>query len=342
MREAVIFGASGYSGLELLRLLARHPEARVVAASSDRFAGQSLASHVAQWSTDQTFAPHAEVAEAAPEGGVAFLATPATTSHELAPKLIERGLDVIDLSGGFRLERPADFVEWYGFEHTREDLLGQAGYGLPELFEFPEGRPALVANPGCYATAAIMAVAPLLQSGLLDLDAPIIMDGKSGATGAGRKVSEALMFSDVAETVRPYRLARHQHTPEIERFATQIAGDEVKVSFTAHLLPIRRGLIVSAYARGRAGLDQAAIDAAYQRAYGDRPFVRVVEQPHPGAVVFTNNCDVRAVLDERTGTVLAFGAIDNLGKGAAGQAVQNLNRLLGLPEHTGLRAGGAA
>lgn len=338
MHEVIVFGGSGYTGVELIRLLARHPAVRLCGASSGRWAGERIADRVAAWPGDERFIDHESLRSLIKAGRVAFLATPASTSHDLVPELIGAGVTVIDLSGAFRLATPKAHMQWYGFPHTHPELLDCAHYGLPELFEPSYAGGDLIANPGCYATAAILAVAPLVGAGLIDTSQPIIMDGKSGTTGAGRKADEALLFSEVADSVRPYRLAKHQHTPEIEQALAQLAGTEVRVSFTAHLLPIRRGLLVSAYLSSVPGLDQKTIDAAYRSAYEPHPFVRVISGrvPEPGPVGWTNFCDVSATLDRRTGTIMAFGAIDNLVKGAAGQAIQNLNALLGIETTTGL------
>lgn len=337
MQDVVVFGGSGYSGMELLRLLAGHPAVSLRGASSNRWGGEVLSAHVPSWVGDDRFFPHDDLFEVTESGDIAFMATPAGTSLVLGPKLLARGARVIDLSGAFRLADAKAYADWYALEHDRADLLRDAIYGLPELFPDGFGEAKLIANPGCYATAAILAVAPLVKANLLQPGAPIVLDGKSGATGAGRKLADNLLFNEVAETVKPYRLGAHQHTPEIERYLGLLGGD-VKVSFTAHLLSIRRGLLVSAYAPARQGVDQAAIDAAYDELYSEAKFVRVLRDriPHPGAVVYTNHCDVRAQLDPRTHMIMAFGALDNLVKGAAGQAIQNLNALLGIDLTSGL------
>lgn len=342
MTAVFVFGGSGYSGLELLRILAGHPAARVVGASSDRYAGQRISRHVPGFPGPLAFESHDALFARATDG-VAMLATPHETSRELAPALIERDLRVIDLSGAFRLEDLTAYGEWYGFTHDQAGYVMEAHYGLPELFPWPEGQVRLVANPGCYATAAQLAVGPLVAAGLVEPQ--IVLDGKSGVTGAGRKLSDDLLYSEVAESMRPYRLGRHQHTPEIEQGLARLwpsrRAESLSVSFTAHLIPIRRGLLVSAYLRAKPWVDQAAIDAAYEKQYAEAPFVRVLDRPpEPGPLTGTNLCDVMATLDPRTGTVLAFGALDNLVKGAAGQAVQNLNAMLALDPTCGLLPAG--
>lgn len=328
MQPVVIFGAAGYSGLELVRRLARHPHLSVTHASSDRAAGTSVAAQVPEADPALVFSRHADVLDAVTADHFVCLATPAQTSAELAPQLLERGARVVDLSGAFRLPDVEVFETWYGFAHPRPDLAERAAYGLPELLPIdPKAR--LVANPGCYATATILAVAPLLKHGLVADDAPIVVDGKSGTTGAGKKASEALLFSEVGESLRPYRLTNHQHTPEIERALTMISGRETKVGFTAHLVPMRRGILVSAYARAAQGVTDARLEEAYRATYGAAGLVRFTKDPpETGHVQWTNHTLVHARIDHRIDHVLAFAAIDNLVKGAAGQAIQNLEAML--------------
>jgi N-acetyl-gamma-glutamyl-phosphate reductase len=339
MQDVLVFGASGYSGLELLRVLNRHP-ARVVGVSSSKWRGEPVRDRVPEWSEGLAFRDHDALLADARAGQFAFLATPADVSLELAPTLLEKGLRVLDLSGAFRLESSQDYQSWYGFSHPREDLLAEAHYGLFEWFPIRDpDQIRLVAVPGCYATAAALAVAPLLMHGAMDPARPIMMDGKSGTTGAGRKADERLSFSEVAENLRPYRVGKHQHTPEIERtLGRLLRGHSPRVSFAAHLVPMRRGLIVSAYGSATEGATGTVIESAYARAYEHSCFVRPLKEPPETLPVRGSNfATVFAVLDERTRTISAFAAIDNLVKGAAGQAVQNLNALLRLPEDTGLR-----
>lgn len=334
MVQVVVFGAGGYSGLELADWLAWHPGVEVVGASSDQHAGRELADAIAGFPPGLRFTTHVETLAAAQPGQIAFLATPAKTAAELAPTLLEKGLRVVDLSGGHRLE-PSAYPEWYGFEHPFPGSLELAVYGLPELTgpaRIAEAR--LVANPGCYATAAALAAAPLVEAGLLQ-DAPLFIDGKSGTTGAGRSANPALSFSEAADDVRPYRVGAHQHTPEIEASLGALAQRPVQVSFTAHLIPMRRGLLCSVYAPGRSGLTQDAVDAALSRRYADQPLVRVrSEPPETKRVCGGPFAEVHAKVDPRTGAVAAFCAIDNLVKGAAGQAIQNLNLMIGAPMTT--------
>ena len=317
--EVVLFGASGYSGLEFLRLASEV----VVAASSDSEAGRSAAEFVPSCREGLSFTTHKDTLASVESGQYAVLATPAQVSADLVPALLDRGLSVVDVSGAFRLEDAAAYEQWYGFAHPAPDLLPSAHYGLIELFDMPAGT-RLVANPGCYATAAILATAPLLDL----CEGPIRIDGKSGTTGAGKKADKSLIFSEVAENLRAYRVGQHQHTPEIERALRMYGGKEVPVSFTAHLIPMRRGILVTAYLSAKRGVTRAQVTSALKDLYDNKPFVRVVERPpETSAVQHTGFTEVGAFLDGRTGTIIAFAAIDNLVKGAAGQALANVERL---------------
>ncbi len=327
----IVFGASGYSGIELLRLLTRIPEVHLVAASSDKWAGRVLSDAVPGAWSGQSFRTHAEVERVAEAGQLVFLATPAESSLALAPKMLARGLRVIDLSGAFRLADAAKYPEWYGFTHEAPALLAEAVYGLPQLFPV-RADARLVANPGCYATAAALAAAPLVREGLVDLALPLMLDGKSGTTGAGRKADEAFSFSEVADTLRPYRVGKHQHVPEIEQTLARYSGREVRVSFVPHLIPMRRGLIVSGQAIAKDGVTRGLIEDAYRAHLGDKSYVRLslARPADPGTVLGTNHAEVSVSFDPRTRVVSFFGALDNLMKGAAGQAIENLAALTGV------------
>jgi len=266
-----------------------------------------------------------------------MLALPHGASATLAPELLEAGLHVIDLGGDFRLPAEA-YPEWYGFEHPAPDWLAKAVYGLPELFgaELPGAQ--LVANPGCYPTPVILGLAPLLGAGLVE-PGPIRVDGKTGLSGAGRAASEATGFAATEESVRPYRVPRHQHTPEMERGLERASGVEVSVLFVPHLVPTVRGVLTTAYTTAAAGATTETLTDRLTAAYADRPFVRVLaagEMADTKRVRGSNVVELQAVLDPRTGTAVVVGAVDNLVKGAAGQAIQNLNLVAGLPEDTGL------
>jgi len=323
-----VIGASGYTGVELTRLLARHPGVQLAVASSDRWIGDTVEQHGAGASALRYVALD-DALERARELAIVFLATPAEVSHELVPKLVARGPCVIDLSGAFRVRDAEAFAAHYGFPHRHAELLAHTVYGLPELARRQLAEaPSLIANPGCYATAIAIALAPIVP-----VLAPgrIVVDAGSGVTGAGRSTDEAKSFVAVYGDVRAYRVMRHQHAPEIE----QTIG--ARVAFVPHLLPIARGILATCHATLAAGVTADAITAAYARAYEREPFValaRSAEEVTLHAVVGTNRCQIGFAVDGDHVVVIA--AIDNLVKGAAGQAVQNMNIRLGLDETAGL------
>jgi N-acetyl-gamma-glutamyl-phosphate reductase len=335
--STAVVGASGYSGVELTRALARHPRLRTVALLSDRWAGEAAGDRL-PLSGPAAALRYRALAEA-PElsADVAFLATPAEVSLDLAPKLLARGVRVVDLSGAFRLEDASAYPRWYGFEHRAPDLLAEARYGLPELARAKLAGAKLVTNPGCYATATAMALAPLLRSGLASADG-IAVNAMSGVSGAGRKASEEYSFCEVDEDLRAYRLGRHQHVPEIEQTVARFAGRCGPISFTPHLVPVRRGILATCTLRLVPGAGASELVRAYEQAYAGEPFVRVLaaERVAVKDVVRTNRVHVGVAVDARAGVAVAVAAIDNLVKGAAGQAVQALNAVMGWDETLGL------
>ncbi len=326
-----IVGASGYSGLELSRILALHPAVELKLLGSDKWAGDSAARRagLAGPAGKLKYAPQDQVAQLARECAAVFLAIPAEGSLQLAPILHALSVTVIDLSGAFRLRDASLYPRFYGFEHTRKDLLSEAFYGLPELSRVPRGT-RLVANPGCYPTAAALALAPLLEAGLLGAG-DLIVDAASGVTGAGRKATEEFSFAEISADFRAYKVLRHQHQPEM----AQTVGRPL--TFTAHLLPLNRGILATCYGRLAPGRDPAELKAAYLHKYAEAPFVEVLDAPEQVSlkgVNGTNKCQLAVAA--HGDVVVAISAIDNLVKGAAGQAVQNLNLLMGWPETTGL------
>jgi N-acetyl-gamma-glutamyl-phosphate reductase len=334
--SAAIVGASGYTGLELTRLLARHPRIRLSGLYSDRWSDDAAGNRLPLDGPAAAlrYRPLADAERADAE--LAFLATPAEVSAELAPKLLAKGARVVDLSGAFRLEDPAAYPAWYGFAHPAPQLLAEARYGLPELAREKLPGARLVTNPGCYATAIALALAPLVKAGL-GLRGGIAVTGLSGVSGAGRKASEDYSFVEVADDVRAYRLGKHQHVPEIEQTVARYAGACGPISFTPVLVPIRRGILATATVRLE-GAAPADLADALRRAYEKEPFVRVLapDKVTVKDVVHTNRCHVGLAVDARAGVVVAVSAIDNLVKGAAGQAVQAMNAALGWPETAGL------
>jgi N-acetyl-gamma-glutamyl-phosphate reductase len=335
--STAVVGASGYAGLELTRYLARHPRLRPVALLSDRWAGE-LAGDRLPLSGPAAALRYGALGEAADVAAeLAFLATPAEVSLELAPKLLARGVRVVDLSGAFRLEDPAVYPRWYGFEHGAAPLLAEARYGLPELARDRLAGARLVTNPGCYATATAMAIAPLVRSGLVSPDG-IAVAALSGVSGAGRKASEDYSFCELDEDLRAYRLGNHQHVPEIEQTVARYAGRCGPISFTPHLVPIRRGILATCTLRLASGAAAGELARAYQQAYAGEPFVRVLaaEKVAVRDVARTNRVHLGVAVDARAGVAVAVSAIDNLVKGAAGQAVQALNAAMGWDETLGL------
>ncbi len=337
VHSTAIVGASGYTGLELTRLAARHPRLRLSALYSDRWSDEAAGARLPLDGPASAlrYRPLAEGAGADAE--VVFLATPAEVSADLAPKLLARGSLVVDLSGAFRLADPSLYPTWYGFTHPAPALLAEARYGLPELARDALRGARLVTNPGCYATAIALAVAPLVRAGLASADR-IAVTAMSGVTGAGRKAAEEYSFPEVADDLRAYRIARHQHVPEIEQTVARYAGACGPLSFTPVLAPIRRGILATATLRATEGAGAKDLEAALRAAYGEEPFVRPVapERVTVKDVVRTNRALVGAALDARVGAIVAVSAIDNLVKGAAGQAVQALDAAMGWPEAEGL------
>jgi N-acetyl-gamma-glutamyl-phosphate reductase len=336
---AGIVGVSGYSGMELARLLAAHPRFSLQLGVSDKWAGETLGDRLPMGGSSSTLRvrPQADAAEAMRGLDLVFLCTPAEASLELAARALEAGARVVDLSGAFRLAAD-DYPRWYGFTHPRVDLLKLACYSMPEAGVSRDIRAArLVSNPGCYATASTLATLALLRGGVIAKEG-IVIDAKSGMTGAGRKGTEELSFSELDGDFRAYKVLKHQHTPEIERTLALAGAGELRVTFTPYYLPVRRGILATVYGRlqpGKTGADAAAAVKAF---VANQPFLRATkpEGVRLHAIVGTNRVLMAADADPDRGVAIAFAAIDNLVKGAAGQAVQNANLMFGLPETAGL------
>lgn len=332
-RVAVV-GARGYSGLELARLLLKHPHADLKAcfATSDFLLSNSLSQPAARAVPGYGIEKLLPLAKSF---DVVFLATPALTSLELAPKLLELGVSVIDLSGAFRLAANS-YIEWYGFEHTSPKLLTNVTYGLVPWMELPKQEGAvLVANPGCFATAVLMGLLPLLKQSLIKKDS-LVIDAKSGTTGAGKKAEERLLHSEVAGGLSAYRIGRHQHTPEIEQVVKKLTGVEIDPHFTTHLMNVRRGIVAGLYARLEDGAAEK-LAKAFSQAYADDPLVDVVELSPTNETASLNLRRMVGTARTRIGyravgeKLYVFVMIDNLMKGAASQAIENFNCLSGLP-----------
>lgn len=331
MYSVGIVGASGYTGVELLRLCAGHPEFEVRYATGDSKAGTRAATvypSLAAAYPNLVFEEYDE--ERAKACDVVFVGLPHEASLSVVPALHGSVRLVVDLSAAFRFRDPAVYPRWYGFEHDRPDLLRAAAYGLPELGREALVGASLIATPGCYVTAASLALTPLVRNGLIE-PTGVIVDAASGVSGAGRGLKDSSMFASVDENFQAYGLLDHRHTPEIE----QVTG--AQVLFTPHLAPMNRGILATCYAKPARSLTTAAVLAALASFYAGEPFVVVgPESPSTKATLSTNAVHLSARVDERTQTVIALAALDNLTKGASGGAVQAANVALGIPETTGL------
>lgn len=337
MYKAGIIGATGYAGVELVRLLLAHPGISGLSLSSVSFEGKPISQiyPALRGIVDQTLVDENTVIA---QSDVVFASLPHGLSEPLAAKCAAAGKAFIDLGADFRLEQEADYTQWYGLPYTQPALHGGAAYGLPELFRTAVKAARLVANPGCYPTSIGLGLAPLLRQGLVDTDS-IIIDAKSGVTGAGRGLTQNTHFPDCNENFAPYKVAQHRHTPEIEQTLGKLAGKPVTVTFVPHLLPVNRGILSTIYAKLAGDFTLEQLLEAYQAFYSAEPFVRVLcggETACIQSVKYTNYCDLSLHLDSRTGRVIVVSAIDNMVKGAAGQAIQNMNLLLGQAETTGL------
>ena len=331
--KAAILGASGYSGQELIRLLLRHPHVEITGFTSRQYAGKPVAEIFPRFrgQTDATFSePNVERISA----DVAFLALPHGTAAEFAPALLKKGIKVLDLSADFRLKSATVYKEYYEHDHPAPQLLAQSVYGLPELYRDQIRGAQLVACPGCYPTSIILGVAPAIKKGLGKPES-IIATSLSGVSGAGRKVAEEYLFTECNESARAYGIPKHRHLSEIEQEISLLAGSSVAVSFTPHLVPLNRGIVSTIYMT--LATKPADALAVYREYYKDEPFVRVIPSlPDTKNVAETNFCDISVRVDPRTNRLIVVSALDNLTKGAAGQAVQCLNLVCGYEETSGL------
>lgn len=341
--KTAIVGASGYTGMELVRLLLGHPGVEVVATTSRQEAGRSLAQVFPRFAglpgAQLTFIEPDPDAIAATGAQVAFLALPHGVAAEIARALLERGLRVIDLSADFRLHDPAVYQEFYGHPHPAPDLLASAVYGLPEVRAEEIKGARLVASPGCYPTSILLPLLPLLRGQLID-PATIVAHSMSGVSGAGRKADLSLLFCECNESVRAYGLPKHRHLSEIEQELSLAAGQTVRLSFLPHLVPVNSGIATTTTATLREGIGAADVGTALEQAYAACPFVRLLGQgmcADTKNVTRTNFIDIGWHHDARTGRVILTSAEDNLGKGAGGQAVQSFNLMSGFSETDGLQ-----
>jgi N-acetyl-gamma-glutamyl-phosphate reductase len=341
-KRIVIVGASGYSGEVLVQLMLNHPQAELVAVTSRQNTGQTLAQIFPKFaghlkSKEIRFTePNAEVL--AKQADIAFLALPHGVAAEYAVPLLNAGCVVIDLSADFRLKSPETYKEFYAHDHPAADLLKKSVYGLPEIHREAIKKSLLVASPGCYPTSILLPAIPLLQAGLVKLDG-IIADSLSGVSGAGRKVEQDYLFCECNESMRPYGVPKHRHLSEIEEQLSLAAKSPIVIQFTPHLIPVNRGILTTLYFEPTEALSDGKISACYKKVYGEEPFVRLLEGkslPDTKNVVGTNAIEIAWRLDPRTGRLIVMSAIDNLVKGASGQAVQSMNIICGFPETAGL------
>jgi N-acetyl-gamma-glutamyl-phosphate reductase len=333
--DVAVYGATGYTALELIRILLRHPHARITAVTSRQDAGKPLhAVHPSLYGRlDLTFEelPPAELASRA---RITFCCVPHGASMAAVPDLLGAGAKVIDLSADYRLSDPGVYEQWYGLVHTDPTRLGEAVYGLPELFAERIPGCDLIANPGCYTSTSILALAPLIAEGLIE-PTGIVIDAKSGVSGAGRAPKLGTLYPECNENFSAYSVGKHRHQPEIEQVLSDATGKKVDVLFTPHLVPMDRGIFATIYATPSRSATQGDLLAAMRRYYAGKPFVRVVDHlPQTKDVAFTNFFDVTVRVVK--GRVLVLAVLDNLIKGAAGVAVQNFNLLCGFDETTAL------
>ncbi|MFA6807369.1 MAG: N-acetyl-gamma-glutamyl-phosphate reductase [Eubacteriales bacterium] len=331
-----ILGATGYTGHELVRILNQHPEAEIVYLGSSSSAGKKFAD-VYPGLTESTVL-ELEKDEAVPDVEVLFCALPHGLTASRTRGFLDRNIKVIDLGADFRLRRYKIYEEWYKVKHPEPELIKEAVYGLPELYREEIRGKKLVANPGCFPTASLLGLVPLLRKGLLEPET-IIIDGKSGVSGAGRGVSQAVHYSEVNENFKAYGVAQHRHTPEIEQELSKASGKEIFISFTPHLVPMTRGILTTSYASVRQGIEEAELRKCWEEIYQDEQFVHVMAEgnwPQTKYAYGSNHAYLQLKLDKRTNRVVIVSVIDNLVKGASGQAVQNMNILFGLPEEYGI------
>lgn len=336
MIKTAIIGATGYTGSELMRLIHNHPDIDLQLITSESRAGEKFSDVHPHFSGIADLPLQSVEAIDDYELDAVFLALPHGVSMNYVRKFRERRFRIIDLSGDFRLSSPAVYKAWYGKEHVFAGGFDGAVYGLPELHREKIKKSRLAANPGCYPTSAILGLAPLINEGLID-EKQIVIDSKSGVTGAGVKAKPTTHYSNVSDNFKSYGLKTHRHTIEIEEQLGALSGNGLQVQFTPHLLPVDRGILSTIYSQPTGEVSEDGLQKLYAGFYEDHPFVRLRQKPPTlKDVRGTNYCDLFVTYDERTNRIITLAVIDNLVKGAAGQAIQNLNLMFGLPETTGL------
>ncbi|MFH0912835.1 MAG: N-acetyl-gamma-glutamyl-phosphate reductase [Candidatus Omnitrophota bacterium] len=339
MLKVGIVGATGYAGEELIGILLRHPEVQITSLSAKIDQAQEISSLFPRFSGKVSLiCKEPDIKEIVAKCDLVFLALPHTVSMEMAPKLLKAGKKVIDLSADYRLKDTQTYAQFYKIKHKDKINLVKAIYGLPELYREKIKHARLIANPGCYPTAAILGLAPLVAFNLVDLGF-VIIDAKSGVTGAGKKVAENFLFSEINEDFKAYKINIHQHMPEINQELSKLAGDKIKVTFVPHLLPLNRGILETIYVKKsqKPKAKSQKLVSLYQKFYKKEPFVRIRNEgdfPKIKDVVGTNFCDI-GIKDDQD-NIIIISTIDNLWKGASGQAVQNMNIMYKFPEYSAL------
>lgn len=336
--RASVIGASGYGGAEAVRLLTMHPRVDLIHVTAESQQGQTMSGLYPNLRgfVDQTMIA-VDADRIGRDSDVTFVSLPSGKAMHLVPALLNNGGKVIDIAADFRLRDAALYPTWYKVEHAAPAYLAEAVYGLPELHRATIAKTRLLANPGCYPAASLLALFPLLRAGVVKTSG-IVIDAKSGVSGAGRGGGGAFGFSETNENVRAYSVTGHNHIAEIEQELSGVANTAIRVVFTPHLIPMTRGILATVYAPLARPVTDADAMRIYQETYRNEPFVRVLDDtlPQTKATLSSNYCDVSVKIDTRTSTAIAIAAIDNLGRGAAGQAVQNMNLMFALPETTGL------
>ena len=339
MINAGIIGSTGYAGAELVRLLLRHPEVNIKWYGSRSYVDQKYADiYRNMFEIVEDVCKDDNLKELCKQVDVIFTATPQGFLASVLDEEILSNCKVVDLSADFRIKDVNVYEEWYKLEHKSPQFIDEAVYGLCEINREKIKNARLIANPGCYTTCSILSIYPLVKEGLIDKDS-IIVDAKSGTSGAGRGAKVQNLYCEVNENMKAYGVLSHRHTPEIEEQLSYAAGEDLKIIFTPHLAPMNRGILVTAYANLKGDVTDADVRAAYEKYYKDEKFVRVLPEgvcPETRWVEGSNYVDVNAKVDKRTNRVVIMGALDNVVKGAAGQAVQNMNLLFGLKESEGL------
>jgi len=342
MLKVAIIGGSGYTGGELVRLLEQHPYVKITAVTSERFKGKPVSGLFSNLKDCRLKFEPLKIKNIPKKANLFFVCLPHKISQEVVATLYKSGKKVIDLSADYRLKNISAYSKWYNTRHKYPALLKRAVYGLPELYRKKIKNASIVANPGCYPTGAILGLAPIMKNSAFDFNS-IIVDSKSGVSGAGRNPALPFMFSEVNESVKAYAVTVHRHTPEIEQELSFLSKKKITINFTPHLIPVDRGILSTIYVQLKKKIKPTDIHGIFKKFYASEPFVNVLDKEYPNtkAVTGTNLCDIALFSDKRKNSLIIVTAIDNLLKGASGQAVQNMNIMYGFEETTALKTASA-